>query len=116
MRVEITELESHNFGPAEHQGVPFTGTAFEVDDHGTIIAEVDYKDGIEDGPSREWYADGSLRAEGTNRNGIPVGEYREWHPGGLLAEETRFNDEGKHIYVRRWDEEGNITADRHYDL
>ncbi|KOV98774.1 hypothetical protein ADK65_20835 [Streptomyces sp. NRRL B-1140] len=90
-------------------GEPFTG---EVTEHfGESMIGLDaYVDGYKDGPSREWYRDGTLRSEGVLRGGLPVGEFREWHSNGVLAAKQVFAENGMTLLEdRSWDECGRPT-------
>jgi antitoxin component YwqK of YwqJK toxin-antitoxin module len=92
-----------------YRGQPFTG---EVEERsGGVVISLDvYVDGLQDGPSREWYKDGTPRSEGMVRQGRPVGVTREWHPNGVLASEQVFADDGLTMLAdRQWDEEGLPT-------
>src|ERR1044072_850327 len=92
-----------------HQGELFTG---EVEERlGDAVVSLDtYVDGVQHGPSREGYKDGTLRSEGTARMGLPVGVSREWHPNGPLGRERAFADDGLTLLEeRQWDEGGQPT-------
>ncbi|MFJ9684035.1 toxin-antitoxin system YwqK family antitoxin [Streptomyces sp. NPDC101194] len=87
----------------------FTG---EVEERlGDAVVSLDsYVAGVQHGPSREWYEDGTLRSEATAREGRPAGVSREWHPNGLLASEVVFSEDGTAMLgERRWNEEGRPT-------
>ncbi|MEV7995094.1 hypothetical protein AB0O67_25265 [Streptomyces sp. NPDC086077] len=92
-----------------YRGEPFTG---EVTEHlGLSLVSLEtYADGYKNGPSREWYKDGTLRSEGTVRNGMPVGEFKEWHPNGVLAAKRVFAAKGMTLLEDcEWDEHGRPT-------
>ncbi|WP_079151943.1 toxin-antitoxin system YwqK family antitoxin [Streptomyces sp. RTd22] len=94
-----------------YKGELFTG---EVEERlgGAVVSLDAYVDGLQDGPNREWYKDGTLRSEGTAHMGRPVGVSREWHPNGTLAYEREFGEDGlTMLRDRQWDEEGRITRD-----
>ncbi|MDK0522369.1 hypothetical protein [Streptomyces sp. ML-6] len=98
-----------------YRGELFTG---EVEEHlGDALVSLDsYVEGVQHGPSREWYKDGTLRSEATARTGLPVGTSREWHPNGVLAAEVEFSENGMTMVAeRRWDEEGRPTKNWHAD-
>ncbi|WP_408056091.1 toxin-antitoxin system YwqK family antitoxin, partial [Streptomyces luteolifulvus] len=66
-----------------------------------------YVEGIQRGPSQEWYKDGTLRSEGTMANGLPRGEFKEWHTNGTLASLKVFDDDGLTLREEfEWDAEG----------
>lgn len=92
-----------------YQGNPFTG---EVTEHlgGKLVSLDVYEEGVQNGPSREWYKDGTPRSEGTVRDGLPRGEFREWHPNGVLASRKFFDDDGLTLREEdQWAEDGRPT-------
>ncbi|MEU8292163.1 hypothetical protein [Streptomyces pseudogriseolus] len=92
-----------------YRGEPFTG---EVTEHlqGKLVSLDVYRDGIQDGLSREWYKDGTPRSEGTVRDGLPRGEFREWHANGVLASRKVFDNDGLTLREDdQWDETGRPT-------
>ncbi|MEU6019705.1 hypothetical protein ABZ826_38910 [Streptomyces sp. NPDC047515] len=92
-----------------YRGELFTG---EVEERlgGALVSLDPYVVGVQHGPSREWYEDGTLRSESTAHEGRPVGVSREWHPNGVLASEVEFSENGLTMLAeRRWDEEGRPT-------
>ncbi|MEV8206147.1 toxin-antitoxin system YwqK family antitoxin [Streptomyces sp. NPDC079189] len=92
-----------------YRGKLFTGEAEER--LGDVVVSLDsYVAGVQDGPSREWSKDGTLRSEGTARMGLPVGVSEEWHPNGTLAAEHVFTEDGLTLSAdRQWDEKGRPT-------
>ncbi|MFF3061605.1 toxin-antitoxin system YwqK family antitoxin [Streptomyces sp. NPDC057909] len=92
-----------------YRGELFTGEAEERLE-GVVVSLDSYVAGVQDGPSREWYKDGTLRSEGTARMGLPVGVSKEWHPNGTLATERLFAEDGLTLLAdRQWDEKGRPT-------
>jgi antitoxin component YwqK of YwqJK toxin-antitoxin module len=69
---------------------------------GEVTSLVTYRYGVEDGPQREWYEDGTPKSELTVRRGMIVGVARDWHADGRLARERVF------------DERGNLASERHF--
>ncbi|MFJ6016690.1 toxin-antitoxin system YwqK family antitoxin [Streptomyces sp. NPDC092952] len=116
-RVDIDdpECEMDEGEVVSYQGRRFTGELIEYQ-RGTLVSLVTYKDGIEDGPSKEWYADGTPRSEGTLRAGFPVGEAKDWHPNGRLASRVLMSANGlRQLEITEWDENGNPTKKWHAD-
>lgn len=96
-----------------YRGNPFTGEAVEYQ-LGALVSLITYEDGVEDGPVREWYTDGTLRSEGVMRDGFPAGEFRRWHPNGRLAARTIMSANGlRQLAQFEWDEEGHPTKEWH---
>ncbi|MFD6325034.1 toxin-antitoxin system YwqK family antitoxin [Streptomyces sp. NPDC058442] len=98
-----------------YRGEPFTG---EVTERlgGKLVSLDVYVGGTQNGPSREWHKDGTLRSEGTVREGLPRGEFKEWHPNGTLAARKVFGDDGLTLREEyRWDEDGRPTRNWRLD-
>ncbi|MFI0967433.1 toxin-antitoxin system YwqK family antitoxin [Streptomyces sp. NPDC021080] len=99
-----------------YQGRLFTGETVEKNARtGQVVAMTTYVEGLEDGPLREWYADGTERAEGQCRKGIPYGRWRERHPNGRLAVEKEYGTHGRVRSVKAWSESGEPIDDRTFD-
>ena len=58
------------------------------------------KDGINHGPSRTWYGDGTLRRQGGYDSGQKCGEWTDWLPNGQVAANDEF--ESCHWSQRYW--------------
>ena len=94
-RVDLDDVEWNDFALVTHNGEPFTGEVVEKTSTGAVVAVTDYTGGMEEGPSTEWY---------------PSGVHQEWHLDGHLAAETEFDDQGRQLSNREWDETGNEVA------
>ncbi|HEY0637141.1 MAG TPA: hypothetical protein VGD67_05805 [Pseudonocardiaceae bacterium] len=115
MGIDVTQTELDAAGRVLHEGVPVTGEVVSRSPEGRVIARIRYLQGLEDGPSLEWYPDGSRRAEGSSRYGVgAVGVWRGWHPCGAPAAEYGFSDNGRLLFVRRWDQAGVMLEDKTY--
>lgn len=89
-----------------YRGELFTGEVEEFLGGARVSLET-YVDGLADGPSWEWYKDGTLESEVTVRKGWAVGVARRWHQNGVLASEWVFSeDNGALLCSRQWDEDG----------
>ncbi|AXE88401.1 hypothetical protein [Streptomyces sp. Go-475] len=109
MDIDAPEVDMDDSGRLYYQSQPFTG---EVTEHlGESLVSLDnYVDGYKNGPSREWYEDGTLRSEGTLREGRPVGEFKEWHSNGVLAARQVFAENGMTLLAdSAWDGHGRPT-------
>ncbi|MEU0584079.1 hypothetical protein [Streptomyces sp. NPDC006132] len=107
--IDAPEVDMDDSERLYYQGHPFTG---EVTEHlGESLVSLDsYVDGYKNGPSREWYKNGTLRSEGTLRAGRPVGEFKEWHSNGVLAVHQVFAENGMTLLAdSAWDEHGRPT-------
>lgn len=108
IRVRIEDTEDSREGVL-YEGKPFTGEVAEIGGDGNLISLYTYYAGVQDGPYREWYRPGRLFKEGTMKFGLLNGVNRKWHPNGQFALETEFNDQGRELYRREWDDKGVLT-------
>ncbi|MFI1372522.1 toxin-antitoxin system YwqK family antitoxin [Streptomyces longwoodensis] len=96
-----------------YQGRAFTGEVVEYQ-RGSLVNLITYEEGVENGPLREWYTDGTLRSECVMRDGYAVGESRRWHSNGRLASRILMSENGLQQITRfEWDEDGNLTKEWH---
>ncbi|MEU5630189.1 toxin-antitoxin system YwqK family antitoxin [Streptomyces rishiriensis] len=92
-----------------YRGELFTGEVTEY--LGDALVSLDeYVDGVQDGPSLEWYKDGTLRSETMVRKGRACGESKAWHQNGTLASLRVFDEDGLTFRENyEWDEDGRPT-------
>ncbi|MFF8831883.1 toxin-antitoxin system YwqK family antitoxin [Streptomyces sp. NPDC015131] len=97
-----------------YRGALYTGEVAEYQG-GHLISLDEYTDGVQDGWSREWYRDGTLRSEGFVRHGRPIGEFREWYSNGVLKERQFFDGSAASLReTDTWDETGaRVSSWRH---
>ena len=88
-----------------YRGQPFTGELYETDGSGQWMTLSGVRDGIPDGPHREWFPDGMPRAEILVVDGRARGTSRNWHDSPAV--EREFDDNGSLMVVRRWAEDGS---------
>ena len=100
--LQVSTVEWDGGARLRHDGQAFTGEAVIHGYSGEVISLVTYRYGVEDGPRREWYEDGTPKSELTVRRGMIVGVAREWAPDGRLARERVF------------DEHGDLASERHF--
>lgn len=104
---------SADLEPLVH-GADGTMMRIDYDDvDGTVQSLTTYRDGVEDGPYREWHRNGTLRTEGRSdlRHGA-VGVWREWDASGRLVSEKSFGEDGELDTVRRWDRDGRLVEEK----
>ncbi|MBT2492758.1 hypothetical protein J7E96_30465 [Streptomyces sp. ISL-96] len=107
--VDDPEVDMDDAQRLLYRGELFTGEVAEYSS-GSLVSLDKYTKGIQDGLSREWYADGTIRSEGTVRSGLPRGEFKEWHPNGVLASRKVFDEDGLTLREEfKWDEQGQPT-------
>ncbi|WP_406838379.1 toxin-antitoxin system YwqK family antitoxin [Streptomyces sp. AHU1] len=119
MRVDLDdpELDRGLDLSLTYRGELFTGETVEKNSRtGRIVAVTACSDGLEDGPVREWYMDGTGRAEGQCRRGIPYGRWREWHPNGRLAVEKEYGERSEVRSIKAWSDSGLPIDDRTFDV
>jgi hypothetical protein len=108
LRVPDDDLD---FGPDQvmhYHGVPFTGISFEDDKGGR--AELQYRNGLQDGMAREWWPSGQLKEETPYREGFAHGVIRAYDDAGRLIQES-LREYG--ILLRRttYDEDGAVETE-----
>ena len=105
-RVNVDDISRDAMEYVVYDGQRFTGEAVETGYDGTVIGMNTYADGVENGPQREWWADGSLRSEYSMVKGQVIGEAREWHENGRLAKLQVWGNHGELVSQEQWDENG----------
>jgi antitoxin component YwqK of YwqJK toxin-antitoxin module len=111
VRVPDDELDFHGWDEGYTlNGQPFTGIAYEVGAEGQLLAEVEYRSGVQEGRWLEWFPDGTTRCEAVLARGVWHGHCREWHSNGRLALDGEF-EHGVCLHRRRWDDGGSLVED-----
>lgn len=84
--------------------------------NGNIVAEGIIDDeGIQDGPWKEFYENGSLRSEGMYRNGKRTGKWKFYHSNGNLEQEGNYNNQGNTDGLWKWFyEDGQLLREENY--
>ena len=108
MRVNIEDTED-DYNGVLYEGVPYTGEVVEIGRESKLISLCNSYAGVQDGPYSEWYGPDRPFKQGTMRFGLLIGVNRKWHPNGQLALETEFDDQGRELYRREWDDKGVLT-------
>ncbi|WP_329410129.1 hypothetical protein OG802_12725 [Streptomyces sp. NBC_00704] len=107
--IEDPEVDMDDAQRLLYRGELFTGEVTEY--LGDKLVSLDeYVDGVQHGPSLEWYKDGTLRSESMVRKGLACGESKEWNSNGTLASLRVFDDDGLTLRESyEWDEDGRPT-------
>lgn len=78
--------------------------------------ELNFKHGKRNGVERMWDEDtGHLILEAEYHEGNPVGYARTWHLNGKLAQEVKYEENGKVISAERWTVEGSRILEEELD-
>lgn len=115
MRVKADEITLHEGAYVMYDGALYTGEVVDTADDGTVLALNTYRDGVENGPQREFYEDGSPKTAYQAVNGMTVGEAQDWHVDGRLARRQEFDQYGELRKRDVWDEEGVLDPDEAVD-
>ena len=91
-------------------GVPFTGEVVDTED-GRVVGVTTYRDGLEHGPSVEYFPDGDKHVAGQSAEGYAVGEWWEWYPGGKLKSYKVLDRWGDPRRSQRWSADGVLIED-----
>jgi hypothetical protein len=86
---DLTPSEDHL--TLTYQGQDFTGTAVEKDRHGTVIAEVAFREGKKFGLSREWFPNGRVRTEETRNGPLTAQSPAKWSCAKTARSTTRYS-------------------------
>jgi antitoxin component YwqK of YwqJK toxin-antitoxin module len=92
-----------------YRGEYFTGEAVEYFPDGRLWTLKTFVNGFEDGPTRQWFQDGSLQSEGVSKRNYAVGEWKTWFPNGRLEHVSTFDDDGNLLSRIEWNEDGEIV-------
>jgi antitoxin component YwqK of YwqJK toxin-antitoxin module len=111
MQVNYDDIELDESDRAYLNDEPYTGEVIETTSTGQVVGLTTYYNGVEDGPSAEWYPTGERKAAGTITWGLPTGTHEEWHRNGTLATHSTFDDKGHLLTRRRWDENGTLIEE-----
>jgi len=71
---------------------PFTGKDVCKYENGQKKAEVNFKDGKQDGKLTEWHENGQILAEATYKDGKIEGKRTWWHKSGEIYSEANYKD------------------------
>ncbi|MEV0383780.1 hypothetical protein [Nonomuraea sp. NPDC050643] len=108
LRVPLHDTHEDDQDRVTYNGERFTGVTVETFPDGRLLAESSFTDGVQDGPERQFRADGSLWVENIYEFGWTVRE-REWHPNGRLARDKLLRG-GQVVSQQWWDENGDPIA------
>ena len=110
-KVNFNELDfNYDTYLETYQSKPFTGIALEISANANLIAEVSFKDGIKDGPSKYWYPSGQIEKDFYFKNGVGHGHMKEWYENGQLKEESII-ELGVILWRNLWDEKGQLIEE-----
>lgn len=111
MKVDFDELEpSDDYLSLNYRGQPFTGIAFELDQHGKLLSETSYVDGQKEGIAKEWGPAGIVVREQHYANDTRHGHSREWYESGSLKSEAEY-ELGICLWEREWTNDGQLVRD-----
>ena len=107
LRVEHSDLDYDSDLIFTYQGQLFTGVAYE-DVPGKWLSEVSYRDGMQEGPARDWYPSGVLKGESHYRENALHGTSREFDESGRLVSEKTY-EYGILVSRKELDTSGHVT-------
>jgi antitoxin component YwqK of YwqJK toxin-antitoxin module len=89
-------------------GRRFTGIGYE-EIPGRELSEITYRDGMQDGPARDWYPSGRLKSESIYHRNVLHGHDREFWEDGSLASEKHY-EHGVLVRSTEFDENGHPVS------
>ncbi|WP_136707797.1 hypothetical protein [Agromyces sp. H66] len=111
--VKDSELDYDSDLVCTLDGVPFTGTAVEESVLGK--SEITFKDGLQEGPARDWYPSGVLKGESQFIQGALHGTVREFRPDGALAETSQY-EYGIRVLRHTFGTDGSVVEMEELDV
>lgn len=107
-RIDFEDVEFDDELALVH-GAPFTGIITSAHPNG-LRTEKNYRDGLPEGPQREWYPSGQLKEECIAIRGHGASTIVEWYENGQMKRRTycRF---GFQIRVQEWTQNGQLSRD-----
>lgn len=108
IRVDIGEIEFHDNWSFTLNGNPFTGIACEHDSNGNLLSEIQFANGMKEGPSVEYFPSGRKAEEDNYHQNTLDGESRSWSDRGLLLKRTVY-ESGYTLECDEWDESGKLV-------
>jgi antitoxin component YwqK of YwqJK toxin-antitoxin module len=115
LRVHVSQTTVDEGEIVVYNGAPLTGDVYNTAPNGTVVTAKSYRDGLEEGVQREWYADGRPESEYRVEDNQLVGETLDWHRNGRLARRQVFDEYGQLQAREVWDEEGDLLPDESFD-
>jgi antitoxin component YwqK of YwqJK toxin-antitoxin module len=112
-RIPDSELEFDNDLTYTANGELFTGIGYE-DVPGRGLSEVSYRDGLQDGPARDYYPSGRLKGESHHRENTLHGVSRDFDPEGNLLNESLY-EYGILVRSTQWDSSGRVLEEKAID-
>lgn len=94
-------------------GQPFTGIAYEPNDDGVIISEIEFRNGVQAGITRGFFPTGVMKRESEYEYNTLHGFAREWNEEGVLESECEY-ERGICLRRRMLDSTGQLTL--YYEL
>lgn len=90
-----------------YNGQRFTGVGYEEEPE-RGLSEISYVDGVQEGPSRDWYPSGQLKGETIYKDNVRHGHNREFREDGTLSLEEIY-EHGVLVRSATFDENGNMV-------
>lgn len=90
------------------RGEKFTGIGYE-EIPGRGVSEISYRDGLQDGPARDWYPSGVLKGESIYHKNLLHGHVREFRENGSLISDKEY-EHGILVRSVEYDASGEMTS------
>lgn len=84
--------------------------------NGNLAAEIEYKDGMIDGPYKLYHSNGKTMLEKRRSYGTVEGPYKEYHANGQMTYSATYLHDNPHGVTRRYNEKGVLTEEWNYYL
>lgn len=88
---------------------PFTGEAIERGLTGKITTQTHYKNGLQNGPSKNYFSNGQLLISANYKDGKLNGPYKSYYENGKLQMEATYKDDKIVGLYKTYYESGKIS-------
>lgn len=76
---------------------------------GRLKESVFLTEGIENGPFKQYFEDGTIQAEGFYENGLKSGAFKEYHPNGNILAEGVYKEDFEDGEIKVYDTTGTLN-------
>lgn len=89
-RVNTDYIELSQEGVYSWEGLPYSGVGYELTVDGALWSEMEFRNGIQHGTTREYFRSGRAKREAHYENSYLHGFVREWDESGTLQREEEY--------------------------
>jgi len=111
---ELTFMGVYQLHIMYFNGKPFDGIGIDKTTNGSLIYEVNYKDGLKYGVGEKYFETGELMVKENWEDGLKNGLWREYYKNGNLKEEEYYKDGKRNGLTKQYYETGELHWKRYH--